>query len=144
MRSRPPLTKSAWWYLLWIGRNKFFLRKNVTEFPTLHHLPSGGDILMTIALNLTKLEPIGTRHPYLFRDINFEENGARKGLKTAVWKSDQKLGKRQNRQTWCTSGRLCDGILQHHHIASNIFGLPINTAPFFFYKKIYRVFRGEK
>ena len=50
----------------------------------LHHLPSRYDILTTAALNLTKLDLMETRRPYLFRDINFEENRAQKCLKTTV------------------------------------------------------------
>ena len=49
-----------------------FLRKNVTEFPTLHHLHLG-DILMTVAPNLTKSELLETRHLELSKDIKFEE-----------------------------------------------------------------------
>ena len=57
-----------------------FLRKNAIEFPTLHHLPSGHDILITLAQNLAKSKPMETRHLELSWDINFKENGARKGL----------------------------------------------------------------
>ena len=53
-------------------------------------------MLTTIAPNLLRLGPIETRHPDLSRNINFEENGARKCLQTAAQILDQKLEKRQN------------------------------------------------
>ena len=71
---------------------------------------------MTVTPNLTKLEPMKTRHPELSRDIKFEEIRVRKDLQTIAWKSDQKLGKRRNSQTRGRSGRVCDGV-------------PINTRP---------------
>ena len=93
-----------------------FSRKNVIEFHALCHLPSERHILMTVTPNLTKLEPMKTRHPELSRDIKFEEIRVRKDLQTIAWKSDQKLGKRRNSQTRGRSGRVCDGV-------------PINTRP---------------
>ena len=93
-----------------------FSRKNVIEFHALCHLPSERHILMTVTPNLTKLEPMKTRHPELSRDIKFEEIRVRKDLQTIAWKSDQKLGKRRNSQTRRRSGRVCDGV-------------PINTRP---------------
>ena len=93
-----------------------FSRKNVIEFHALCHLPSERHILMTVTPNLTKLEPMKSRHPKLSRDIKFEEIRVRKDLQTIAWKSDQKLGKRRNSQTRGRSGRVCDGV-------------PINTPP---------------
>ena len=93
-----------------------FSRKNVKEFHALCHLPSERHILMTVTPNLTKLEPMKSRHPKLSRDIKFEEIRVRKDLQTIAWKSDQKLGKRRNSQTRGRSGRVCDGV-------------PINTPP---------------
>ena len=66
-----------------------FLRKTVIEFPTLLYLPYGPDILMTVAPNLTKLEPMETRHSEISKDIKFEETKARKGLQTITWILDQ-------------------------------------------------------
>ena len=57
-----PLTKRAQQYLPWIERNEFF-KKSVAEFPTLYHLSSKCDILATLTPNLTRLEPMETRHP---------------------------------------------------------------------------------
>ena len=93
-----------------------FSRKNVIEFHALCHLPSERHILMTVTPNLTKLEPMKSRHPKLSRDIKFEEIRVRKDLQTIAWKSDQKLGKRRNSQTRGRSGRVCVGV-------------PINTRP---------------
>ena len=81
-----------------------FSRKNVIEFHALCHLPSERHILMTVTPNLTKLEPMKSRHPKLSRDIKFEEIRVRKDLQTIAWKSDQKLGKRRNSQTRGRSG----------------------------------------
>ena len=52
------------------------LRKNVTEFSSLRHLPFGFDISTTIALNLARSGPLETIHPKLFMNIKFEENRA--------------------------------------------------------------------
>ena len=66
-----------------------FLRKNVTEFPTLLYLPYRPDILMTIATNLTKSKPMETRRPEISKDIKFEETKAQKGLQIVTWRLDQ-------------------------------------------------------
>jgi len=93
-----PLTKWAQRYLPWIERNEFF-KKSVTEFPTLRHLSSRCDILATLTPNWTRLESMETRHPYLSRDINFEEIRAQKDLQTMARILDLKLGKIRNRKT---------------------------------------------
>ena len=56
-----------------IGRNKLFKEKR-------HRTYGKADILMTIAPNLTKSEPMETRHLEFSKDIKFEGTKARKGL----------------------------------------------------------------
>ena len=93
MRSRIPPTKMARQYLLQIGRDELF-KKKVTEFPTLRHFPSERDILMTVTPNLARLEPMETRHPYISRDIEFDEIRVQKGLQKAAQRSGQKQKER--------------------------------------------------
>ena len=43
-----------------------------------------GGVDTTVTLNLTKSEPMETRHLELSKDKKFEQNGAWKGLQTVV------------------------------------------------------------
>ena len=53
--------------------HNFFKKKRHRIFLALCHLPSESDILTTVAPNQTRLGPLETQHPELFRNIKFEE-----------------------------------------------------------------------
>ena len=67
------------------------------NFSTLHHPPFECDNLTTVTPNRARPGPLETRHLELPRHINFEEKKAQKSLQKYAQRSDQKIGKRQNR-----------------------------------------------
>ena len=70
-----------------------FSMEDVQKFSTLCHPPFQARYLDNYSSKLTK-DWLETRHLELSVNKTFEENGARKGLQTAVRKSGHKLRKR--------------------------------------------------
>ena len=86
---------------------RIFQEKKSQNFSTLHHLPSEYDISTIVAPNQTRPGSLETRHLVLSMHIKYEENKARKGLRTATRKLGQKSKKDKKRSNeMAKNGRL--------------------------------------
>lgn len=61
---------------------KWIFQEKYCKISALRRLSSKCDFLVTVTPNRTRPEPVKIRHLELFKDIKFEEIGARKGLQS--------------------------------------------------------------